>query len=263
MKTLDQLRIATVQPDLYWEDRPSNRSHLQNLIIKSMPNPVDLIILPEMFTTGFTMNAETNAEPAKGETLLWMRSLASELDAALCGSIIVREKDRYYNRLYFVRPSGDFETYDKRHTFSYVGEDQFFESGVDRLIVQYRGWKLCPLICYDLRFPVWSRNTEAFDALIYVANWPASRTRAWDTLLPARAIENLCYTIGANRVGRDDNDILYLGRSVILDPLGECIAQLEDGAEGLVTETLEKKELGKIRNKFRFLDDRDAFVLKS
>ncbi len=258
----DTLHVAAVQYDLHWENRLANLNNLEKLVEKLKDKPVDLIILPEMFTTGFTMNARQCAEKTEGKSLEWMRKQSSRLNAAITGSIIVEEHDQYYNRMYFVWPDGEYRTYDKRHTFSYVGEDKVFEKGTNRLIVDYKGWKICPLICYDLRFPVWSRNTEEFDVLIYVANWPESRILAWDTLLRARAIENLCYTIGVNRVGNDGNQINYNGHSSIHDPLGKRFTGLEDEEAGIVSGQLEKKELNKIRNKFRFLDDRDEYEIK-
>lgn len=262
MTPSNTLHIAAIQSHLSWEDRSANLKHLQKMINNLNNEPVDLVILPEMFTTGFTMNASQCAEAPEGESLEWMRKQASRLNAAFCGSIIVQEGALYYNRLYFVWPDGNYQTYDKRHTFSYAGEDQVFSRGKNRLIINYKGWKICPMICYDLRFPVWSRNTEEFDVLIYVANWPESRIQAWDTLLPARAIENLCYTIGVNRVGQDGNQIDYNGHSVFYDPLGQSIAQLNDGVEGMVRRTLEKKGLEKVRSRYRFLDDRDEFDIK-
>jgi len=262
MTTSNTLNIAAIQTQLYWEDRESNLNHLQKMMKNLEDETLDLVILPEMFTSGFTMNAAKCAEKEEGVTLDWMRKQAVLLESAITGSIIIEEDNQYYNRLYFVWPDGKYASYDKRHTFSYAGEDQVFSRGHKRLIVDYKGWKICPLICYDLRFPVWSRNTEEFDLLIYVANWPESRTQAWDTLLSARAIENLCYTIGVNRIGQDGNGISYVGHSSAYDPQGQTTAHLQDGVEGILKGTLEKKHLEKIRNRYRFLDDRDEFVLK-
>jgi len=262
MKSYDTLHVAGIQSELHWEDHNANLNDLERLIQKLEDQPVDLIILPEMFTTGFTMNAVQCAEKTEGRSLEWMREQSSRLNAAITGSIIVEEHGLYYNRLYFVGPDGGYKTYDKRHAFSYAGEDKVFEKGTKRLIVEYKGWKICPLICYDLRFPVWSRNTEEFDVLIYVANWPESRIQAWDALLKARAIENLCYTIGVNRIGKDGNQIHYNGHSSIHDPLGQRIAELQDEEAGIVLGRAEKKELENTRNRFRFLDDRDEFEMR-
>src|SRR5680860_28794 len=241
MTTSNTLNIAAIQTQLYWEDRESNLNHLQKMMKNLEDETLDLVILPEMFTSGFTMNAAKCAEKEEGVTLDWMRKQAVLLESAITGSIIIEEDNQYYNRLYFVWPDGKYASYDKRHTFSYAGEDQVFSRGHKRLIVDYKGWKICPLICYDLRFPVWSRNTEEFDLLIYVANWPESRTQAWDTLLSARAIENLCYTIGVNRIGQDGNGISYVGHSSAYDPQGQTTAHLQDGVEGILKGTLEKK----------------------
>lgn len=261
MTNHDTLHVAAIQCELQWEDRNSNLQNLGKIIEKLKDKPVDLIVLPEMFTTGFTMNARLCAEKTEGRSLEWMRRQSSRLKAAITGSIIVEEEGLYYNRLYFVWPDGGYMTYDKRHTFSYAGEDKVFEKGSERLIIEYKDWKICPLICYDLRFPVWSRNTEEYDILIYVANWPESRILAWDTLLRARAIENLCYTIGVNRVGRDGNQIDYNGHSSVYNALGKQFVGLQDEEAGIISAQLERKELQEIRNQFRFLDDRDAYEI--
>ena len=255
------LRIMAIQSSLFWESRGKNLQQFEGIMHSINPDEVDLVVLPEMFTSGFTMNARTCADQTEGETLVWLQQQARKLGAAITGSVIVEERKSYFNRLYFVWPEGKFEVYDKRHTFSYAGEDRVFTKGKHRLIVNYRGWKICPLICYDLRFPVWSRNTIEYDILIYVANWPASRIHAWDILLPARAVENMCYTIGVNRVGSDGNDIRYNGHSVICDPLGRLMSQLNENEEGLVTARLDMVELKATRDRFRFLDDRDEFEL--
>lgn len=254
--------VAGIQTILQWESRAKNLDHFNALFQKLNSHHVDLIILPEMFTTGFTMNVHPCADQPEGETLAWMRGQAIELDAAITGSVIIEENSRYYNRLYFVWPDGQYEIYDKRHTFSYAGEDRVFTKGKSRLIVEYKGWKICPLICYDLRFPVWSRNTEEIDVLIYVANWPASRIKAWDTLLPARAVENICYTIGVNRVGEDGNRVTYNGHSAFYDGLGNRIGHLEEDEEGILFVELDKEDLTTLRSRYRFLEDRDEFDLR-
>lgn len=261
MTSSNFLHIAAVQSGLIWEDPQSTRNHLDHMI-KELDEPVDLILLPEMFPTGFTMNAHECAEDPEGESFDWMRSSAESLNVAMTGSIITRVGNQFYNRLYFVRPDGNYDTYDKRHTFSYAGEDKVYSKGKQRLVVEYKGWRICPLVCYDLRFPVWSRNTENFDVLIYIANWPESRIDAWDTLLAARAIENMCYTIGVNRVGQDGNGIIYSGHSATYDPLGVHSPKLESGEQGLLTSILKKDALVDSRKKYGFLNDRDGFEIK-
>lgn len=261
MNNLSTLHVTAIQTSLQWESRKENLNHF-NAVLQGMDSDqVDLVVLPEMFTTGFTMNAPHCSDHPEGETLHWMRRQAKYRNAAITGSVIIEENGRHYNRLYFVWPEGRYEIYDKRHTFSFAGEDRVFTQGKTRLVIDYKGWKICPLICYDLRFPVWSRNTEEFDLLLYVANWPASRIDSWDTLLPARAVENLCYALGVNRVGEDGNGISYNGHSVVCDALGNGMGQLEDDAIGLVSAILDKEELMKIRDRYRFLDDRDEFDL--
>lgn len=264
MNRIQTLRTTAIQSSLIWEARAANLAHFDSLLHQQVnPDEVDLVVLPEMFTTGFTMNARQCADQPEGKTLTWLRKKALGFGAAITGSVIVEEDDRFFNRLYFVWPEGRFEVYDKRHTFSYAGEDRVFTKGNERLTVEYRGWKICPLICYDLRFPVWSRNTEDFDVLIYVANWPASRIDAWDTLLPARAVENMCYTIGVNRVGEDGNGIVYNGHSGIYDALGQKIGKSDEGEEGLINAELQKENLKIVRERFRFLDDRDDFLIRN
>lgn len=213
-----------------------------------------------MFSTGFSMNASKLAEPSNGETFQWMVSEAKKKNTAITGSVIISENNTFYNRLFFVFPDGSFKKYDKRHTFTYAKENETYTEGTERLMVDYKGWKICPLICYDLRFPVWARNTIDYDLLIYVANWPKIRTIAWETLLRARAIENMAYCIGVNRVGADGNGHEYIGRSIVYDVLGKQIsASLPD--EFTETIVLEKERLVTDRNRFRFLNDRDSFQL--
>ena len=188
----DQLKIALIQSDLVWENPKKNRKHFKEKI-ESISKPVDMIVLPEMFSTGFTMNAKDVAETMDGKTVAWMKKKALKTNAAIIGSLVISEDGKFYNRLLFVEPSGDIHIYDKRHTFTLAGEEKIYASGTKKLIVDYKGWKICPLVCYDLRFPVWARNTENYDVLLYVANWPKPRILAWDTLLKARAIENMSY----------------------------------------------------------------------
>ncbi|HBK70487.1 MAG TPA: amidohydrolase, partial [Flavobacteriaceae bacterium] len=206
------LKITIIQSELVWENSAQNRQVFLEKI-KSISEVVDLIILPEMFTTGFTMNPEKVAETMDGETIHWLKYLAKEKNTAITGSLIIKEGNKYYNRLVFVHPTGEIKTYDKRHTFTLAGEDKIYTAGNKKLIVAYKGWKICPMICYDLRFPVWSRNTDDYNLLIYVANWPKPRITAWSTLLKARAIENMSYVVGVNRIGADDNGHEYSGNS--------------------------------------------------
>lgn len=256
----EKLKAALLQADLHWEERDLNIQKFEEQM-KGVSMEVDLIVLPEMFTTGFSMNAANLAEPAQGKTFEWMQKIAAEKDAAVTGSVITSEKGHFYNRLYFVYPDGSFKKYDKKHTFTLAEEDKTYTSGKEKLVLYYKGWKICPLVCYDLRFPVWARNTEDYDVLIYVANWPAPRIHAWDTLLMARAIENMSYCLGVNRVGRDGKDLEYVGHSAAYDSLGKKISKdLEN--EGVIEVTLEKDHLSKMRSQLRFLQDRDRFTLQ-
>lgn len=253
------LKVTIIQSELDWENAVVNRQIFSEKI-QNIEGETDLIVLPEMFTTGFSMNAENLAESNNGETLKWMISEAEKYNTAITGSVIISENNQFYNRLYFVFPDGSYEKYDKKHTFTLAKENETFTSGKERLTVDYKGWKICPLVCYDLRFPVWARNTEDYDVLIYVANWPKVRTVAWDTLLRARAIENMSYCIGVNRVGFDGNDHEYVGHSAVYDVLGK---QVSTSAFDEYTETivLEKKHIEVNRHHFRFLNDRDSFIL--
>lgn len=260
LRMAENLKIALLQADLVWEDAEANRNLFEEKIRKLSPE-TELIVLPEMFSTGFSMNAESLAEPAGGPSLEWMKQMAAEKDAAVTGSLIVSEDGHFFNRLYFVRPDGAFEKYDKRHTFTLAKENETYDSGTERLIVTYKGWRICPLVCYDLRFPVWSRNTEDYDVLIYVANWPSMRVQAWDALLKARAIENMCYCIGVNRVGEDGNGHPYSGHSAVFDLLGNQLNR-NTGEEEFEEElSLDREYLEETRDKFRFLQDRDKFTL--
>jgi omega-amidase len=252
------LSIALIQSDIIWENPQENRTYLDKKFLE-LKNDVDLIVLPEMFTTGFTMNAPKIAETMKGETIAWMQKTAQKKKAAITGSIVIEENHVYYNRLLFVHPSGKMEWYDKKHTFTLVGEDKIYKSGNKKQIVAYDGWAICLLVCYDLRFPVWSRNTENYDALLYVANWPKPRITAWDTLLKARAVENMCYGIGVNRVGFDANGNEYPGHSAVYDTLGNQLV-FSDKEEILYVE-LHKTHIEETRKKLRFLEDRDQFIV--
>ncbi|WBL22112.1 amidohydrolase [Zunongwangia sp. HRR-M8] len=260
MSTKENLNVAIIQANLEWEDAAANRS-LFSKKIEALSDSVELIVLPEMFTTGFSMNAENLAEETDGETLLWMKEYAKKKDAAITGSVIITENGDFYNRLLFVFPDGSYQKYDKRHTFTLAKEDKIYSKGNDRLIVEYKGWKICPLICYDLRFPVWSRNTEDYDLLIYVANWPEKRVAAWDALLKARAIENMSFCIGVNRVGEDGNDAVYNGHSAIYDCLGKILTEENAETEFSKEICLDKSYLQDTRKQFKFLNDRDQFKL--
>lgn len=256
----DQLKIAVIQSNLIWEDPKSNRKRFKEKI-KEVTTNVDIIILPEMFTSGFTMNAEKVAESMDGKTVLWMKKRALKTNAAIIGSIVIKEDNNYFNRLLFVEPTGAIHTYDKRHTFTLAGEHKIYKAGTERLIIDYKGWKICPLICYDLRFPVWARNTDDYDVLLYVANWPKPRILAWDTLLKARAIENMCYCIGVNRIGIDEEQHEYSGNSAVYDVLGNEITTIKPNKEQTEVLTLEKKHIDYYRNKLKFLNDQDRFSL--
>ena len=257
---MHDLRVTTVQSALCWEDVDAN---LQQFSEKLAPlaGQTDLIILPEMFTTGFSMRSAELAEDLPGRTIEWMRTTATALQAVLTGSMIAGDRGKYYNRLVWARPDGAYTTYDKRHLFTLAGEHLHFAAGTHRLLVEHRGWTICPLICYDLRFPVWSRNTVGFDLLIYVANWPERRRHAWTSLLPARAIENQCYTVGVNRVGDDGNGIHYAGLSTVVDYKGDLLYQVAEKEE-IHTQSLSFEEQEAFRTQYAFLKDADEFQLR-
>lgn len=258
---MNTLSVTIIQSHLHWENPVANRLNFSEKI-ESISEETDLIILPEMFTTGFSMDASSLFEESNGETLNWMISEAKKHNTAITGSIIVKEENKFFNRLYFVFPNGEFKHYDKRHTFTLAKEHLTFTAGSQQLILEYKGWKICPLICYDLRFPVWARNTKYYDLLLYVANWPVKRITAWDTLLKARAIENMTYCIGVNRVGPDGNDYKYNGHSAVFDVLGEQISTKDFEREFMETVILKKEELNDQRQKLQFLEDRDLFTLE-
>ena len=256
----NELKVTILQSDLFWENPDANRRMFSEKI-NNIIEHTDLIVLPEMFTTGFTVNASLLAESESGQTLDWMKIQANKKNSALVGSFIVSEKNNFYNRLFFVKPNGDYYTYDKRHTFTLADEHLTYTSGKELLTINFLGWKICPLICYDLRFPVWSRNTCDYDLLIYIANWPQKRIHAWDTLLRARAIENMAYCLGVNRTGKDDNLNQHNGHSAIYDVIGKQLTTSKN--EGNFSETiiLEKTHIVSERAHFQFLSDRDHFTL--
>ena len=254
------LQIAIIQKDLVWENATKNKEQL-DVLLKEIQN-VDLIILPEMFTTGFSMTPKPLAEQMNGETVNWLQQKAAYFEAAIVGSIIIKEEGNFYNRMLFVHQNGTIEHYDKRHTFTLAGEHKEYTSGQSKLIVTFKDWKICPLICYDLRFPVWSRNTENYDLLIYSANWPKPRINAWKTLLKARAIENMSYCIGVNRVGVDANGYEYNGNSIAIDVLGNELTKAEEDTEKIIYATLSKNDLINVRTKLPFLKDKDRFTIQ-
>ncbi|NET39194.1 MAG: amidohydrolase [Cyanothece sp. SIO1E1] len=254
------MKVSLVQTTLFWEDSAANLEQIGTQLAQ-LPNSTDLVILPEMFTTGFTMNPATVAEQTDGPTLDWLRKQAAQLDAAITGSFVVEENGNFYNRLAWVFPDGTYKTYDKRHLFTLAGEDQFYTAGTNRLIVEWKGWKICPLICYDLRFPAWSRNDIGYDLLIYVANWPERRRHHWRSLLMGRAIENQVYTIGLNRVGVDGKDIRYTGDSCVIDYNGEIRASLAIDTS-TVTIELDKASQAAFRERYAFLADQDQFTIE-
>ena len=255
------LKLALVQTDNRWQDIDGNLSELSNKLIK-LDKSAEVIILPELFSTGFTMEAKKVAESMNGKGVHWMLSLAKEKQCLVLGSLLIVESGVYYNRLIAAFPDGVIKHYDKRHLFSFAGEDAVFTAGQERLIINYKGFKIYPLICYDLRFPVWSRNTEEIDLLVYVANWPDARMLAWDTLLKARAIENLCYVAGVNRVGVDNNQLVYVGHTSAYDAMGASLLNSKPSQEAIYYTTLEKAHITTVREKFSFLDDRDSFEMK-
>lgn len=253
---MQDLKVTLVQTTLHWEHAPYNREHFGAILASISPYSTDLILLPEMFSTGFSMQPDLLAETMDGPTIQWMRQQAARLGAVLTGSLIIQEQGRYYNRLVWMRPDGSFAQYDKRHLFSLAGEDRYYTAGQERLIVELKGWRVCPLVCYDLRFPVWSRNRKEYDLLLYVANWPERRNYAWKHLLIARAIENQCFVAAVNRIGLDGNQTAHSGDSALIDPLGE-VRYTQAHEPFAETFTLSGQHLAEVRDKFRFLDDAD------
>lgn len=256
------MRLTVIQPALEWEDKPANLANFEKKLAP-LAGQTDLVVLPEMFTTGFTMNPAPFAERDLGQTATWMREQAKKLDAAIVGSFISSDRRNYFNRLIFAKPDGTAEFYDKKHLFTPAGEAKIFTAGKKRLILEWRGWRVCPLICYDLRFPVFSRNKtgeKGYDLLLYVANWPAPRIEHWKTLLAARAIENVCFVAGANVVGTDGNGNGYTGDSAIIDFMGKKL-WTATGEEAIGTAVLDKMALVHWREKFPALAEADGFKL--
>ncbi|UTA46449.1 amidohydrolase [Simiduia sp. 21SJ11W-1] len=256
----ERLAIGLVQADLVWQAPAENRALLGDLLAEGALG-LDLALLPETFTTGFTQAADAFAEPFEGPTLEWMADQAARHQLTLAGSYLVEEGGRYFNRLVWMPPNGDYQTYDKRHLFSMAGEHEVFTAGNQRKVFECQGWRCCPMICYDLRFPVWSRSRQDYDLLFYVANWPEARTRQWSRLLTARAIENQAFVAGVNCFGTDGEGYSYAGDSQIYDPLGEPMADNE-GGETLLRAELSAFQLARLRDKFPVLEDADDFTLK-
>jgi len=261
---MTNLRVTLIQSEIHWENIDANIAMFEEKIW-NIGVETDVIILPEMFSTGFSMNAKSLAEPMNSKTFRWMKQLAAQTKALLIGSCIIREGARYFNRLLAMFPDGTHNTYDKKHLFRFAGEEKYYSPGTRKLFLEWKGWKIFPLICYDLRFPVWSRNKMSnnsldYDLLIYLANWPAPRLNAWDTLLSARAIENFSYCAGVNRIGVDGYGAKYLGHSAVYNYKGEAAAFLDDGDE-IETVSLSKEKLESFREKVKFHLDADGFEI--
>ena len=275
---MSTLTITLIQTKLHWEDRQANLSMLEEKI-NNIREKTEIIILPEMFSTGFSMNAEQLAETMDGTAIAWMKKIAAQKKIIICGSLMVKEDERFFNRLIWMLPNGEYGCYNKRHLFAYGDEDKHYTPGNKRLIASVKGWKINLQVCYDLRFPVWARQnlldsarrkeesgstsltaSLEYDLLIYVANWPERRINAWKILLNARAIENQCYVVGVNRVGNDGNNIYHSGDSMVINALGEILYHKAHG-EDIFTITLQKNSLEEIRNKFPFWKDADKFMI--
>jgi predicted amidohydrolase len=257
---MQDLKVAGIQFDIEWKNKSANLSYLEGQIDKI--SDADLIVLPEMFQTGFCFDVKELAEDfVQSETLKWLKLQAQKSDAAIIASFMAKEDGRVFNRLVFMQPNGEYQTYDKRHLFSMSQEPQHFSAGNQKLIVEYKGWKICPMVCYDLRFPVWIRNSASYDLLVLIANWPERRSMHWEKLLQARAIENQCYVVGINRVGDDGNGVYHDGRSAIIDALGEPMeSAIHDSS--ILNSQLQKRHLSAVREKMPFLKDADDFELK-
>jgi len=257
---VQDLTVTLIQTSLDWHDAGANRARFDGLIA-GIDESTDLIVLPEMFTTGFTMDSERYAESMDGDTVNWMQLVAKDFGATLCGSLIIEADGCFYNRLIWMPPDGPIGWHDKRHLFRMVGEHEHFSPGRQRSIFELNGWRICPLVCYDLRFPVFSRGIDAFDLLIYIANWPQARRSAWRTLLPARGVENLCYTLGVNRIGSDGNGIAYAGDSMVSDFFGNPNVDC-GGDEKIITTRLDGSALQRYRKKFPAHLDADRYHIE-
>lgn len=266
---MKNLNITLVQCPLAWENPAANLANIEGLIKKELKGPTHLIILPEMFSTGFTMKPDANAEKHPGKALAWMQQKAQDFNASITGSVCAEENGNYYNRLYFTDGKELNKSYNKRHLFRMADEHAHYSAGKEKVIIELNGWKIMPLVCYDLRFPVWARNkwmekgqSAAYDLLLFVANWPEARSYAWKQLLIARAIENQCYVAGVNRVGADGNLIMHSGDSMVVNPLGEIISNIPAHKECVETVTLDMEFLAGLRKKFPVGMDTDNFELK-
>ncbi|HNZ42888.1 MAG TPA: amidohydrolase [Bacteroidales bacterium] len=260
---MQDLNITIVQSDLAWEQVQKNLDTFDKKL-EGLKNKQDVVVLPEMFATAFTMNVGDFGGNMDSPVITWMKEKAEALNSAITGSFIYKEKDVFYNRLVWMNPDHNFETYDKRHLFRFGGENNFFKAGKQKIVVEHKGWRVFPLICYDLRFPVWSKNklvneNYQYDVLIYVANWPETRKQHWKTLLQARAIENLCYVVGVNRIGCDGRGTRHSGNSLIISPRGEILHELADNTEEVITMVLSGAELLHYRQKFNVAPDWDDF----
>ena len=262
---MSELKFTLVQTALHWENKEANLEMLEEKV-GTLQSSTHVVVLPEMFTTGFSMKPEALAETMDGPTMQWMKRSAAWKKIILTGSFIAKEAGRYFNRLVWMLPNGQYGHYDKRHLFAFAEEDKHYTAGTERLIASVNGWKINLMVCYDLRFPVWARQQFGegqefeYDVLIYIANWPERRSTAWKTLLQARAIENQCYVIGVNRVGNDGNDIYHSGDSMLVDPLGEILYHKAHD-EDLATITINKDHLQEVRKKFQFWRDADDFQI--
>ena len=255
----NNLNISLIQSNLFWEDVNKNLSHFEQLISAILET--DIILLPEMFNTAFCPKSTHLTEKMDGETINWMKQISKNKNCAIAGSLMVQENGKVYNRLLWISKNGEISTYDKRHLFSLIKENEPLSKGKNRLIIEEEGWKICPLICYDLRFPVFSRNDEDYDLLIYLANWPIKRIDAWDTLLKARSIENQCYTIGVNRVGEDGNKVPFNGHSKVVDASGKEVLSSTENKEEVLQIEISLDDLKLKRRQLNFLQDRDNFKL--
>lgn len=260
---MSTLKITLIQTHLFWEDKGANLALLEQKIV-NLEEPTEIVILPEMFTTGFSMQPTLHAETMEGPSVQWMRRIAKAQKIILTGSLIIEENGHYYNRLIWMLPNGEFGYYDKRHLFAFAGEDQHYTAGNKRLIASVKGWKINLQICYDLRFPTWARQAapNEYDVLMYVANWPEKRSHAWKTLLVARAIENQAFVVGVNRVGLDGKNIAHSGNSMVVGPLGEVLYHSAD-QESVFQITLQRDELEQARTQFPFWKDADFFTIQS
>jgi omega-amidase len=256
------MKITIVQPGLIWENKIANFRNLERLI-PPLKEKTDLVILPEMFNTGFSMNAGELSESPEAETFTWMKTTSRKGNFGLCGSYMVKDNGNFFNRWMFVSPEEKFWYYDKRHLFSMGEEDKFFSAGKERLVFTFRGVRISPFVCYDLRFPVWSRNRNDYDLAVYSANWPEARRNVWNILLQARAIENQCFVAGSNIIGTDGNGINYCGNSSVVNPRGEIIAKASANEECSVSAEISIDELAEFRKKFPVLNDTDEFTIRT